>query len=166
MLGDNVKLIPEFKLAPSQQSELADAYAVSKSGALLDFLKSTKQIEDTVDDWLHGVARVREKLFAWEQMTTLGAILSDAELPLTPLQLPHRGGESWLALEFDATKKPDGERLLYTAYFSTELDTSSPICGLLLDREWTEVMQTARRLPALSFTMTVQARSPRNVGFW
>src|SRR5262249_36971841 len=48
LLGDSVKLIPEFELMPSQQSELADAYAVSKSGALLDFLKSTKQIEDPV----------------------------------------------------------------------------------------------------------------------
>ena len=69
------------------------------------------------DDWLHGVARVREKMHAWEQAAALAATLGGTEPDITPIQLPYRAGEGWLALEFDPTKPPDGERLLYTAHY-------------------------------------------------
>ena len=44
------------------------------------------------------------------------------EPELTPLQLPYRAGERWLALEFDPATVLDGERLLYTAHFADPLD--------------------------------------------
>src|SRR5262249_8462360 len=97
LLGDDVKLIPEFTFATAQAAELANAYAASSS--LTVYLETAKQVEFPVEDWLHGVARVREKLFAWEQVAALAGILGRAEPTLTPVQLPLRQSEGWLALE-------------------------------------------------------------------
>jgi hypothetical protein len=53
-----------------------------------------------VDDWLHGVARVRDHVAQWERITLLsGALRPGAEPALLPAQLPFRANEGWLALE-------------------------------------------------------------------
>jgi hypothetical protein len=148
LLGDDVKLIPEFTFTTAQAAELANAYAAS--GSLTAYLETTKQVEFPVEDWLHGVARVREKLFAWEQAAALAGILGRAEPTLTPAQLPFRQGEGWLALEIDPAVPIDGERLLYTAHYAGQMDAASATCGLLID-EWTEVIPSRDETAGVAF---------------
>jgi hypothetical protein len=148
LLGDDVKLIPEIAFAPGQQGSLSDA--ASGSSGLLTYLES-KGVDLPVDDWLHGVARVRDKMFALEQASACAQALvgQPGEIALTPLQLPFFAKESWLALEFDPAAPPTGERLVYTARFPGTPDTTAT-CGLLVD-EWTEVIPATDETVGLAF---------------
>lgn len=150
LLGDDVPLIPEFMFNAELAAELTNCYTESGSGALTNYLKTQKEVEFPVEDWLHGVARVREKLKAWEQMVALATTFGSAETALTPIQLPYRAGEGWFGLEFDPAIKPEGERLLYTAHHATAPEPSEATCGLLID-EWTEVIPSRDETAGLTF---------------
>ncbi len=148
LLGEDLKLIPEFTFGALQAAELVNAYGAS--GALTNYLKTIKKVDFPVEDWLHGAARVREKLFAWEQAALLAPVLGGKEPALAPLQLPFRSGEGWLALEFDPQLKTDGERLLYTAHHAVAPNPAAATCGLLID-EWTEVVPALDETAGLIF---------------
>jgi hypothetical protein len=141
-------LVPQFTFGTSQASELANAYA--GSGTLTDYLRTSKGVAFPVDDWLHGIARVREKMFAWEQASLMAPVLGGTELTLAPVQLPFRQNDSWMALELDPRVATDGERLLYTAHHAVPANAGAATCGLMLD-EWTEVVPAATETAGLTF---------------
>lgn len=154
LLGEEVKLIPEFTMDPIAAAELANAYAASADGSLTKYLVDEIGYEFPADDWLHGVARVREKMHAWEQAAALAGSLGGTEPGIAPIQLPYRPGEGWLALEFDPARPPAGERLLYTAHYPAGYVAgfvpATATCGLLLD-DWTEVVPSRDETAGLSF---------------
>jgi hypothetical protein len=139
LLGNDVKLIPEFSFTPQATIELTSALGGDKKGTPTTYLSARLNSDFPVDDWMHGVARVREKIYAWEQAGTLVETLARRSFDLVPLQLPFRAGEQWLAMDFDPATVLDGERLLYTAHYAVLLDPTKATCGVLLD-EWTEVI--------------------------
>ncbi|WP_433042988.1 hypothetical protein [Dactylosporangium sp. CS-033363] len=99
-----------------------------------------------LDDWLTGVARVRERLRCFEAVSLLGEALGVAEpAGLEAVQVPYRAGEPWLGLEFAGTVGED--KLLYTAHYGTIAPT---VCGLLLD-EWVEVVPEPDLTTGLAF---------------
>jgi hypothetical protein len=103
-----------------------------------------------VDDWLHGVARVRTRMHHFENALLLCDALPDATAPvLTPLQLPHSAGQPWLALELPDGVEPPGDRLLYTSALGTGFDPNA-ICGLLID-EWTEAIPARTQTTGVAF---------------
>ena len=59
LLGADVTLMPEFTLAPAHAAEFASAYAQGNGGELTEYLRTTTQVIFPVEDWLHGIARVR-----------------------------------------------------------------------------------------------------------
>jgi hypothetical protein len=150
LLGEDVTLLPELKLAAGPAAELANAYTAGSDGALTSYLITKKAVDDPVDDWLHGVARVREKLFAFEQASLLSSAFRGGELSLTPLQLPYAEKQGWLALEFDPNQAIDGDHLLYTAHYPAPCDFTKPIAGILID-EWTEVIPSQDQTAGLAF---------------
>ena len=89
----------------------------------------------------YGVARVREPLRHLEQAGLLAGALGRAEPELTPVQLPHRSGDAWLALEFPAGPGPHRRRALalHRRLLRRRSIQAATLCGLLLD-EWTEVV--------------------------
>jgi hypothetical protein len=107
-------------------------------------------IDFPVDDWLYGVARVREKLHHWERVIMLAGAFNTAEPQLTPIQLPFKAGERWVAMPFPDTQAMDGERLLYTAHYTTPFDRTQRQCGLLVD-EWTEVIPAREETTGVAF---------------
>ncbi|QIG49955.1 hypothetical protein G5V57_20835 [Nordella sp. HKS 07] len=139
LLGEDLRLIPEFTLNATQAAELSNAFTAGANGTLTQHLRTDHDREFPVDDWLHGATRVREKLHAWEQANALAATMGASECELVPLQLPYRADDTWLAMELDPGEAIEGERLLYTAHFAGVPDFSDRVCGLLLD-EWTEVL--------------------------
>lgn len=145
LLGEEIKLVPEIRFSAERAAELAAAHTASVNGDLTDFLRTRCGVEFPVDDFLAGIARVREKMQAWEDTAVLAGTLGRPEPALTPLQLPFRPGEGWLALEIDPATKIDSSRLLYTAHFAAGAATPSTAgpdgktCGLLID-EWSEVI--------------------------
>jgi hypothetical protein len=147
MFGETFQIVPEFTLPAEQAQELANAWGPGPTAddAILDHVQTTLGRPFAVDDWLHGIARVRKKMGEIEAAGTLAEAFGNGNLTLQPLQLPHRTGLPWLALdlpELDANGEPfavDEDKLLYTAHYPATLNAGGPIAGLLLD-EWTEVI--------------------------
>jgi hypothetical protein len=135
LLGDDAVFVPEFGVSSAQGVEWAAAMAWSRTGNLTAHLSAR---DFPVDDWLHGVARVREKVRDFEQARLLSTSLDRAEPDLWPIQLPHRS-EPWFGLEWPDTVTLLGARLLYTAHYPAAFDASATQAGLLLD-EWVEVV--------------------------
>lgn len=140
LLGADFRIVPEFKLPAVQGDEVANALNASRSGDLfLHLTGSPEPLDFPVDTWLYGVARVREKVHAWEQTVMFAGALKVAEPELDAMQLPFIPGDRWLGLEFPSTQKLDKDRLLYTAHLSAGFNKNLNQCGLLLD-EWTETL--------------------------
>lgn len=152
LLGEEFKMVPEFALSAEQGSEWGNAwddrtqlltYSITPEppGTALDF---------PIDEWLYGVARVREDAAHWEKITLLSQAFGTEEPELTPIQLPYRENDSWLALPYPADYVFEGDRLLYTAHYTIPFTASANQCGLLLD-EWTEVIPTPEETTGITF---------------
>ena len=147
LLGADFRIIPEFTLDATRGDEVANAFAASRAGELLQYLiaptdPNLPADDFPVDTWLYGVARVREKMRAWEQTVMFAGSLGRPEPSLDAMQFPFIAGDRWLALEFPADQKLNQERLLYTAYFASDFDKTKRQCGMLLD-EWAEIIPTS-----------------------
>ncbi len=150
LLGDDALLIPEFKLDDDQGATLQAAYGAGVAGDPLTWQRTVKKTPEPVDTWLYGIARVREKMQAWEQTVMLEGAFGATEPDLVPLQIPWKAGEHWLGLEYPATYVPDGDRLCYTAHFVQPFDRTQWQCGLMID-DWTEVIPAKEETTGLTF---------------
>jgi len=136
MLGNDAVYVPEFRVSAAQGIEWSSAMSWSRTGNLTSHLAATRSFP--ADDWLLGVARVREKVRDFEQARLLATSFGRAEPDVWPVQLPHRS-EPWFGLEWPDTVTLTGARLLYTAHYPSAFDASVAHAGLLLD-EWVEVV--------------------------
>jgi hypothetical protein len=150
LLGDGFVVVPEFSLAAEHGAEWQQALAASTGGSLFAHLSAETEIDFPVDEWLYGAARVRTPLRHLEQTMLLAGGLGAPEPKLDPIQLPHVPGEGWLALDFPAGQKIDGDRLLYTASYPGAFAPAARQCALLLD-EWTEVVPGTEATTGLTF---------------
>lgn len=152
IFGDDFVLVPRFRPTATAGAELAKAFA--DTDVIQAWLRTRPKdpVDFPVDDWLYGVARVRDKMRAWEEVVMLSGGFSStgAEPELTPAQLPWRKDDSWLALEFPEGYGLDRDRLLYTAHAALPYDPDKEQCGLLLD-EWTEVIPAADATTGVAF---------------
>ncbi len=147
VLGAEIQLVPRFQLPSDRVAELASCVGGS-ADLLTDLVAGGRRFP--VDDWLYGVARVREKLGAWENAAVLGEAFGADPAELTPVQLPFVAGDRWTALEFDTSRAAPNDRLLYTAHFATPFDPLADQCGLLLD-EWPELVPAADVVSGVTF---------------
>jgi hypothetical protein len=161
LLGEDFQVIPQFTLAQAQADEWANAITSSTSGELLGYLINTAGVELPVDEWMHGVARVRPMVKAWETTTMLvEALRGPADVPvLLPVQFPYLAGAPWVAMQFDPAYRPDSDRLCYTAHYVAPFDKSAPQCGLLVD-EWTEVIPATERTTGITFNFDRPGNEP------
>jgi hypothetical protein len=148
LLGDDARLLPELTLGAAQAAEWDNAVLASQSGA--PFAHLAADHDAPIDDWLFGLARVREKLGHLEQALLLSDPLGVAEPELTAIQFPYRPGDPWLGLELPAGTVIDSDRLLYTAHYDGSFDPTQRQCGLLID-EWTEVLPSETQTTGLAF---------------
>ncbi|MGW3289607.1 hypothetical protein ACWDR3_33700 [Streptomyces sp. NPDC001002] len=165
LLGDDALFVPEFSLPAAEGTEFIDAFHASNT--LLAHLTTDPGLDFPVDDWLHGIARVRERMNAWEAVYLLAPPLAraggqSAEPVLHPLQLPFAPGESWLAMEFPEGSPLDREHLLYTAHYADAPTAGGRFCGLLLD-EWSEVVPESEETTGVSFHYNKPDSEPPNV---
>jgi hypothetical protein len=153
LLGEDFRMIPAFKVTTAAGFEWKNSHDAADS--LLTYIKTrpANPFPLPVDEWLHGVARVREKMFHFENVMLLNGAFELAEPSLQPVQLPFRADEDWLALEFNpdnAANTLETERLLYTAHYSETFQPAAWQCGLLVD-EWTEVVPQKEEVTGLAF---------------
>jgi hypothetical protein len=152
LLGPDVLVVPEYTPPSSLAADWRKAR--NDSDKLLQHLTRQPVNRDfPVDDWLHGVARVREMPRLWEKVIMLSDALRDdgglvgghgEEPQLTPIQLPFHTGDHWLGMEFAAGTAINEDKLLFTAHYADEppIGQDNVHCGLLFD-EWTEVVPAA-----------------------
>lgn len=148
MLGEDFKIIPEFVLKTEQADEWENT--LSDTDQLLDHQITNLGNDFPVDDWMYGVARVREKLRHWESVMFISKAFGGSEPELQPLQFPYYPNDHWLALEVPNDYKVEEERLLYTAHFAAVFDRTKAQAGLLID-EWPEKIPTKEETTGLTF---------------
>lgn len=153
LFHEDFKIIPEFELTTNSGNEWSNAY--NDSSQLLAYMQQAgadglPKSDFPVDDWLYGVARVREKLHHWENITLLSSALQKAAPELRPVQLPYKPADTWLALEYPEDYNTAGDRLLYTAHYATAFNKTARQCGLLID-EWTEIIPAKEENIGVSF---------------
>jgi hypothetical protein len=159
MIGDDAMVVPEFTLPDQLNTDWREAR--QDSAKLIRHLVQDFNREFPVDDWLHGIARVREKPRLWERAVMLsdalrgpGGVLGDLlglqEPELTPIQLPYRPDDHWLGMDFAPGAVVDEDRLLYTAHYPDGPVPSTNLhCGLLVD-EWTEVIPAQKETTGIA----------------
>lgn len=159
LFGKDFMILPEFQLSDSQGNEWSNTWASSSS--LLNFQKNIMQNPFPVDDWMHGLARVREKMREWENIAILSEAFTEIDLELKPIQLPYKEEDRWLASEF-LTKEEmmlkeekieftiDTDKLLYTAFYHEEFNKDKRQCGILID-EWNELIPTKEETMGVTF---------------
>jgi hypothetical protein len=155
VLGDETRLVPRFTLGDDRGIEFE--HCLAGSAALLTDLHAAGR-RLPVEDWLYGVARVRDTLSAWETTAVLSEAFGASRLDLTPVQLPFRADDRWAALEFD-TSTATGDRLLYTAHFATPFVRTADQCGLLLD-EWPELVPGPDVMSGVAFNFDRPSSQP------
>jgi hypothetical protein len=161
LLGEAFIVLPEFTLSSDQLAEWNNVWT-TRASLLTHLTTGPDATPFPVDDWLHGVARVRDRCRQLELTTLLSEALSTpAALSLEALQFPHRPDNAWLGLKFPDTL-PSGDpfvlnedKLLYSAYFGpgAQINSAAPettYSGLLLD-EWIEVVPTDQLTTGLAF---------------
>jgi hypothetical protein len=155
LLDSDFVILPDFSLAGDLGTEVQNS--VDHTADLLSYLITDLKKDFPVDEWLYGVARTREKIGQLEASIMLIEALKDQEFSLTPVQLPHRSPDFWVALDhpekLPGTETPfeiTEDKLLYTAHFHVPFSAASVQCGLLLD-EWTEVIPKKEETAGLTF---------------
>ncbi|MEU7867126.1 hypothetical protein [Dactylosporangium sp. NPDC049140] len=160
MIGPDVLVVPEF--TPPAQLDSDWRKARGDSSKLLRHLTQSFNRDYPVDDWLHGIARVRDKPRLWERAVLLsdalrdtggllGDILGGQEPELLPIQLPFRTDDHWLGMEFAPGTAITEDKVLFTAHYAAEppLVGNPARCGLLLD-EWTDVIPAAEETTSIA----------------
>jgi hypothetical protein len=148
LFGAEFLIVPEFTLSAEQGSELQHSF--NDRAQLLDYQINVQSTDFPVDDWLYGVARVREKVAAWESLVMVAEGFRERPpLDLAPLQLPYVETDHWLGLAYPEDLEIASDRLLYTAYLPA-FNAAGPQCGLLVD-EWTEVIPAKKETTGLTF---------------
>jgi hypothetical protein len=162
LLGPDALAVPEFTATDQLASDLRNAR--KDSDRIVQHLTVAGH-DFPVDDWLHGVARVREPLRAWERVTLLsdalrgrGGLLGDpfnaSDPELEPIQLPYQPHDHWLGLEFADGTTITEDRLLFTAHYAGNdpPPNQHQRCGLLLD-EWTEVIPATQETTGIALEL-------------
>ncbi|MFB4295073.1 hypothetical protein [Actinomadura sp. NTSP31] len=156
LLGADVLVVPEYTPPDALAAEVRKAR--DGSADLVAHLTRPPVARDfPLDDWLHGVARVRDKPRLWEQTLLLAGALAgdegvlDDEPELVPIQLPWRADDHWLGMEFVPGTAITEDRLLFTASYTTQNSPGQDRTqvGLLID-EWTEVVPADRETTGIA----------------
>ena len=145
VFGPAFNLIPAFTAQNGPELQAAVAFREAPSNASLTRFHADNLF--LIEEWLQGVAPVREQMGVLQGVGLLGGAFRDQELNLRPLQLPHRETDHWVAVPYPEAASddpaafiPQGEFLsLVQALPADTFDPTQPQRGLLVD-EWTEVI--------------------------
>lgn len=162
VLSDSFRFIPTFQFKNLPELEAAHSFSndLPADQSLLRFTQSrlsaaasNAEISDwrelAVEEWLEGVAAVRENTGLIDAVNTFHEAFADEELVFKPLQLPFDQKAHWVALEFPEVSTeqlddpnsfvPQGDFLSVVRQLPEAYDASDAQAGLLID-EWNEVI--------------------------
>jgi len=153
ILGDSFSMIPKYSIPPAQSAEINNAW--NEKDDLLDYSVTVGKRINPAEDWLHGIARVHDKMKHLESCILLREAfgLQEEDLSVHPLQFPFTSTDyHWLALPFPAGKinLEQSNALLYTAFTKSGSPAPVVICGMLAD-EWTELIPATEETTGITF---------------
>jgi hypothetical protein len=169
-VGDDFVLLPRFALA-----DPADVAAAHAARAQLLAYAKTVGIALPVREWLHGAACVRPLVHNFELLRAIAETVSNADLALEPLQLPHRDGDSWLGVQFPPGTDVAHDTISLVQHLPDGFDAAKPQSGLMVD-EWVEVVPRREEVTGVTFNFDAPnsappqalllAISPQHTGSW
>lgn len=138
LFGRSFRILPMFSLETAgANNQAAMEYALTNSGDLL-----THADPFAMDDWLHGVSRVRERMHELETVSMLTQTFQHTVPALKPMQLPFIAGEPWVGIEFPSATgvtRIEGDRMSIVAHAPSGFTFTTASAGLMLD-EWNELI--------------------------
>jgi len=145
-LGDDYVVLPKFNF--NNTTEVSQAN-VSRDD-LLNYAKNVLKIPLPVNEWLHGVSLVRSKIHTLEMVRLLNDTFNNDLLEISPLQLPYRNNDTWLAVEFKEGTTIDHDTLSIIQYNPQGFSPAKEQCGLLID-EWIEIIPNKKEVTGITF---------------
>jgi hypothetical protein len=152
IFGDAFTMIPRYVLPADQQAEVGNSWGAT--GPLLDFLITGGRTRP-LEDWLHGIARVHDKMKHLENCLLLREAfgLPEKDLTLHPVQLPFlTSNYHWMALPYpEADVDAEGSNvLLYTSLTAGDAAAPAEVCGVRAD-EWVEIIPARKETTGITF---------------
>ena len=154
LMGEVFNIMPRYRYNNETDIQLAHA----DRAQLLKHAMDALDMAYPAEEWLQSVAHVRPRVARWDGVLSLYEAFHGDHLPLEPIQLPYRAGDSWLAVEFPATDPADPtqpftidhDTLAVTIQGDAAFAPASAHCGLLID-EWTELVPTKSEITGIAF---------------
>lgn len=153
-LGGDFLLVPHFTFI--DPSAVATAHA--DRGHLLDHARGIG-IALPVTEWLHGAACVRPLVHGFEMVRAMAEAGLPTPLTMSPLQLPHRTGDSWLGVEFPTGLEVVHDTVAVVQHLPHGFDPTVAQCGLLID-EWGENIPNRHEVTGLTFNYDAPNSEP------
>lgn len=159
LLSDVFNILPLF----NYNNEADILQSNNDRSQLLKHATEKLKMTFVADEWLQNAAYVCPKLARWDFIRTLMESLNEASLELSPVQLPYRANDSWLAVEFpEKYQILDEDHQSIEEPFNITHDTLSVVVhgdaafspaaksGLLID-DWTEIIPTREEITGITF---------------
>ena len=154
-MGSEAPLLPRFTFA--DPGVINQAHAEREQ--LLTHVRDVAGSPLPVEEWLHGVACVRSLVHDFEMLRVMADSQRDDPLPLAPLQLPYRGGDSWLANEYPPDMEVVHDTVSIVQHLPQGFDATRPQCGLVID-DWTESVLSREEVTGLCFNFNAPNSAP------
>lgn len=155
--GKSFKPAPRFTF--SDAAQMTDAATPSRSEAMMNYQTNLQDYDSleyavSVEDWLFGMSKVREKVRREESIRTILDNF-DAEIQYTPLQFPVvttvGDPEYWLATEYPDTYSVDQDTSCLALQIHTATTNYTGLhVGLIID-EWNEVIPVTEETTGVAF---------------
>ncbi|MEP6734977.1 MAG: hypothetical protein ABJA70_05630 [Chryseolinea sp.] len=146
-----------FNVLPQFTYNIPEDIKLSKSDdSLLNYAKQQIKMDFPAEEWLQKFSHVRPRLARWEYVRTLYELNQHDSLDITPVQLPYRAKDSWIAVEFPPSNEDGSPFTIVDDTLSIVIhgDAGSAATdfqsGLLID-DWTEVLPNRQEITGLTF---------------
>lgn len=153
ILGSAFAVIPRFAL-PNEADVLQSHVDRAQ---LMDHAINVLGMELPEEEWIRSVAYIRPKVAAWERIRLLHETLLGTTLSISAVQLPYRGGDTWLAVTLPNVDAATGEpfdishdTLSMVIHGDAAFTAGSLRCGLVID-SWTETVPAREQNTGIAF---------------
>lgn len=156
ILGKGFRVVPLFELTALNKPLLEEGMLNSDS-----MLPADQSPVLVMEEWLQGIARVKDRMDMVEKVTTLHEILNSfsgtfSELSIKPVQLPLQKDENnvyadkWVGIEMPEGYSPNADKLSIVFLDADNFNANVNMAGLLVD-EWVEAIPERDVTTAVSF---------------
>jgi hypothetical protein len=169
-LGQDYVVMPRFRYYNLPEITSAD---LNRAGLLNYSLANDVALP--VEEWFQGVSLVRSRMHNLGMVDLLAQSLDGVGISLSPVQLPHKTSDSWLAVQFPPSTTIEHDTISMVQHLPQGFNAATDQCGLLVD-EWTEAIPNREEVTGISFNYNqpnstppqalLLAVTPEETGHW